>query len=122
MSRLIEALRAQRQSWVDVDEGKRVQIIRPAESEIGEFLHGSGKGRTMGAELPQVIKFVTGWEGITEADLLGESVGASDPVPFDSELWGEVVKDRAEWLKKVGSALIETIVKHFEKKAEAEKN
>lgn len=122
MSRLIEALRAQRQSWVDVEEGKRVQIIRPSESEVGEFLRGSGKSRSMGAELPQVIKYVTGWDGITEADLLGAAVGSSDLAPFDSELWAEVVKDRAEWLKKVSAALLAAIVKHFEQKAEAEKN
>jgi hypothetical protein len=122
MSRLIKQLRAQRQSWVDLEPGKRVQIIRPAEIEVQQFFRMEGGLRTMAAELPQVTKFVTDWAGITEADLLGAAVGASDAVPFDADLWAEVVADRSAWLKTVSSALIDAIVKHFESKAQAEKN
>lgn len=122
MSRLITQLRAQRQSWVDLAPGKRVQIIRPAESEIGEFLRNEDGARAMVAELAQVCKFATGWEGITEADLLGAGVGSSDAVPFAADLWAEVVADRSDWLKAVAAALLDSIVKHFEAKAQAEKN
>ena len=118
---LIARLRVARQLWIDLEPGKRVQIIRPTESDIGEFLRGENGGRAMVADLAQVRKYVTGWEGITEADLLGAS-GASDPVPFDAELWGEVVADRGDWLKIVAAALLASIVKHFDQKAAAEKN
>ena len=121
MSRLINQLRAQRQSWVELEPGKRVQIMRPPESEINAFMRIDGASRAMVASLAQVSKYVTGWEGITEADLLGAS-GASDPVPFDAELWGEVVADRGDWLKIVAAALLASIVKHFDQKAAAEKN
>ena len=122
MSRLINQLRAQRQSWVDLEPGKRVQIMRPPESEIGAFLRVENGRKSMMADLDQVVKFTTGWEGITEADLLGASVGASDAVPFDPALWAEVVADRGDWLKAVAQALLDAIVKHFDEKAQAEKN
>lgn len=122
MSRLINQLRAQRQSWVDLEPGKRVQIMRPPESEIGAFLRVENGRKSMMADLDQVVKFTTGWEGITEADLLGASVGASDAVPFDPALWAEVVADRGDWLKAVAQALLDAIVKHFDAKAQAEKN
>ena len=122
MSRLITQLRAQRQSWVDLAPGKRVQIIRPAESQISEFLRTTGNGRSLVVELAQVCKYTVGWDGITEADLLGAAVGACDPVPFDSELWAEVVADRSEWLNRVAIGLSESITNYFNKKAEAEKN
>ena len=122
MSRLIDQLRAQRKTWVDLEPGKRVQIMRPPESEIGKFLHFEDGQKHMRAELDQVVKYVTGWDGITEADLLGAAVGASDAVPFDAVLWAEVVADRGDWLKLVAQALLDAIVKHFEAKAQAEKN
>lgn len=122
MSRLIDQLRAQRKTWVDLEPGKRVQIMRPPESEIGKFLHLEDGQKHMRAELDQVVKYVTGWDGITEADLLGAAVGASDAVLFDAVLWAEVVADRGDWLKLVAQALLDAIVKHFEAKAQAEKN
>lgn len=122
MHRLIAQLRSQRQSWVELEPGKRVQIIRPTESEVGEFLRTDGAARAMVAELVQVSRFVTGWDGITEADILGPTIGASDPVAFDADLWAAVVADNSDWLKKVGTALLDAIVQHFEKKAAAEKN
>lgn len=122
MSKLIDQVRAQRQQWLDVAPGKRLQIIRPAESQFGEIIRRVKGKAEISIELPHVCKFVTGWEGFTEADFLGETVGASDPLPFDPELWAEVVADRGDLIKLVSAALIESVVKHFEKKAEAEKN
>ncbi len=122
MSRLINQLRAQRLSWVDVAPGKRVQIMRPPESEIGAFLRVEDGRKSMIAELDQVVKFTAGWDGITEADILGASVGGSDAVAFEADLWREMVADRGDWLKVVAQALLDAIVKHFESKAQAEKN
>ena len=119
---VINKLRAARQSWVELEPGKRVQIIRPPESEIGDFLRDDAGFRSMVAELSQVQKYVGGWEGITEVDLLGAAVGASDPVPFAPELWNEIVADRGDWIKLVAAGLLDAIVKHFEKKAAAAKN
>lgn len=119
---VINKLRAARQSWVQLEPGKRVQIIRPPETSVGNFLRDDAGGRAMVAELEQIKKYVTGWDGITEADLLGPSVGSSDPLPFSTDLWSEVVEDHGDWLALVARALLDAIVKHFEKKAEDSKN
>lgn len=120
--RLIDQLLSQRKSWVEVAPGKRVQIIRPPESDIGAFIRIDGAGRSMVLDLAHVTQYVCGWDGFTEADLLGSAVGASDVVPFDAALWAVVVTDRADWIQAVAAALIAAIVKHFEQKDTAEKN
>lgn len=120
--RVIELLLSQRKSWVDVEPGKRVQIIRPPESEVFNFIRTDGPTRTLHCTLAQVTQYTTGWDGITEADLLGAAVGASSPIAFDSALWAVVIADRAQWVNKLSDALVDAIAKHFKQKAQAEKN
>lgn len=117
---LAQRLRERREFWVPVGEGKRVKVLRPREAEFVEFL--GADGRTMAAGLDQVRKYVVGWEGITEADLLGPQVGASDPAPFSPELWEEVVSDSLAWLQPVARSLLQSIADHRFSLAEAEKN
>ena len=117
----IARLRAARQSWVELEPGKRVQILRPAEAELQDFYT-----RPEQTEIDRALlcarKYVTGWEGVTEADLLGAAIAAPDPVPFDADLWAEVVKDRMDWLGVVSQALLAAIRLHEETKAAAAKN
>ncbi|MCW7542018.1 hypothetical protein OOT46_29915 [Aquabacterium sp. A7-Y] len=115
---LIRKLRAQRESWVPVAEGKRVRIIRPPEAEMVRFIADKG----MKVEVEHVRDYVTGWSGITEADLLGEAVGSSDEVPFDTELWAEVVADRLAWHKTIATELLRVIAEHRFSLQEAAKN
>ena len=118
---LLQTMRAQRMSWVDLEPGKRVQIIRPREAEIRELVRPDGAGITLGVELPEVKRFTVGWEGIKESDLIG-SAGASDPVPFDAALWDEMVSDRSDWANKVAKKLMELIEAHIVAKEAATKN
>lgn len=122
MSRIVEQLLAQRKRWLDIAPGQRVQIIRPPETDIGGLFVGSGKQRTMVMDLAQVIKYTVGWDGVTEASLLGAAIGASDPVPFSSDVWAVVVADRTDWVQTISAALLTDVLAHFEKKAQAEKN
>lgn len=122
MNKLVKQLRAQRQSWVDLEPGKRVQIIRPAESEFSSFLSGDGADRRIAVGLEHVGKYVTDWEGVTEAELLGAAVGSSDAVAFDASLWLEVAADRSPWFLAVSTAIMKSMTDHFEKKAEVSKN
>ncbi|WKB52312.1 hypothetical protein [Eleftheria terrae] len=115
---LIQKLRAQRERWVTVGEGKRVCLIRPPEAEMIRFV---GKGG-MQVELEHLRDYVTGWQGITEADLIGEAVGTSDPVPFTRELWTEVISDRLAWVKLLGTELLQSIAEHRLSLQDAEKN
>ena len=118
--RLIAAMRAQRLSWVVLEpapEGgvaKRVQITRPPESAMPDFLvKTEDGGYTLKAELRHVEAYTVGWEGITEADLVGPA-GSSDPAAFAPALWSVVVADKLAWLQAVATAILEAIVKHRE--------
>lgn len=120
-ARIIAALRAARQTWVELAPGKRVQIIRPAEANLHEF-------RLQGAEnsvermLRCVVKYVTGWEGFTEADLLGAALAPADPVAFDAALWATVVADHVDWVSTIMGALVDAINAHEAAKEAAQKN
>lgn len=117
---LIERLLAQRESWVELEPAagglpaRRVRIRRPPETEF----HVLGQG----VEAHHLRQFVVGWDGITEADVLGAAVGASDPLPFDANLWVELARDRADWYRTTAHALIDAITAYLNQKAAAAKN
>lgn len=112
--RVLEALRKQRLHWVDLGDGLRVQFRRPLEAELPQ-LRG-------GVYVEQVCSYVQGWEGFTEATILGEAVGASDPVEFSADLWAEYVRDHSEYVKKIARAIADTVEAHIEAKLAAAKN
>ena len=60
----------ERARWVDLPGGKRVQFRRPLETDMGSFVGG--------VSVEHVCAHVCGWQGFTEADLLGAGIGASD--------------------------------------------
>ena len=129
-ARLIARMRAQRQSWVelepasDAQPAKRVQILRPAESQVRDMIEPlpdqPGQfGIKVG--LQHVKEFACDWDGITEADLIG-AAGASDAVPFSAALWSEVVTDRAAWIAKTAQAILDAILNHQRAAAADAKN
>lgn len=116
---ILKTMRAQRAVWMDLEPGKRVQVIRPREAELIEHFLLQRGGHT--AELQRVQQFVVGWEGFTEADFLG-AAGASDPLPFNAELWAEWISDHLALVPKVAQKLVEIIEAHAATKEEAAKN
>ena len=113
-STLIQRLREQRESWVEVSAGKRVKIRRPAEAHMVRLQHG------ITADI--LREHVVGWEGITEADLLGAAVGSSDPAPFSADLFVEIAQDRTEWLRRVEEEIVSAVMRHLEAREAAAKN
>ena len=116
--RLIAQIKAQRLSWVELEPAadgraaKRVQITRPPETAMPDFVvRSEDGGYTLKAELRHVEAYTVGWEGITEADLVGPA-GSSDPAAFAPGLWSIVVADKLVWLQAVATAILEAIVKH----------
>lgn len=120
------ALRKRREKWVDTDEGKRVQFRRPTESEMGAHLEVRGQGEsatsTWVIRNDDVFKYVVGWEGYTEADILGAAVGASDPLPFDADLFREFALDNVDLLGKVAKGILDSILAYISEKAAVAKN
>jgi hypothetical protein len=121
---LLAKLRAQRTREVEIVPGKIVKYLRPAENDMADFLKPGAEPdkRVWVVDISHVCKYVVGWTGFTEADLLGEAVGSADEVAFDAELWAEVVSDRVEWRTKVADAILDSIVSHLTAKEAAAKN
>lgn len=119
---LIAQLRAARESWVELGGGKAVRIRRPAEAEFPGFVHVVDGVRQLRIELAEVQRYVTGWRGFTEGDLLGPTVGNSDPLEFNAEVWAEVVADHADWIAATAEALLKAITGHFDRTQAASGN
>ncbi len=119
---LLAALKRRREKSVDLGEGRAVTFLRPLESDMGSMLSGEGAERTWSVTIEHVKKFVNGWSGFTEADLLGASIGSSDPVSFDPDLWAEVCADDIETVQKVAQAILKSVIDHLSEQADVAKN
>lgn len=121
-SATVLALRRQREHSVDLGGGKKVTFLRPPEVEMTALLHGDGESRIWKVDIAEVRKYVCGWSGFTEADLLGASVGSSDPLAFDPELWSELVNDNVQWKVKVAEAILASVIDHINRQDAVAKN
>jgi hypothetical protein len=120
---LLAARKRRREKSVDLGGGKKVFFLRPSETDMGALLTGEGDKRVWVITTDHVRKFVFGWEGFTEADVLGASVGAADvPVEFDAELWAEMVSDDLDWISKIGDAILKSVVDYLTEKDATAKN
>jgi len=124
---LIARLRAAREVWVQLPPGphgqpRAVKFRRPAEAEVLGLITTVAGRRSLQVELPTVQAYAVDWRGITEADLLGDTVGSSDEVPFDAAVWAEVVADKLGWLQPCAQGLLDAITAHMARQDEAAKN
>lgn len=91
-----------------------MRFLRPPETEFARF--------RLGITVEHVCEYVDGWDGVSEATLLGASVGASDPLPFTPELWAAAVRDRMDWVPPVARAIAQSITDHLAAKETASGN
>ena len=113
-SALLQRLVDQRRHWVDLGGGKRLQYLRPPEVELPQFIGG--------VKVEHVIQYACGWDGFTEADLLGAAVGSSDPAPFGTDLWAEWVRDNTDVLPGIAQHMADTASAFLARRAETAKN
>lgn len=112
---LIARLEEQRRHWVDLPGGVRVRFMRPAETEFARF--------RLGVTVEHVCQYVDGWDGFTQAVVLGPKQGAADvKVPFAPELWAALLRDRADWVEPVAKAIVDAITAHLQAKEAASGN
>ena len=128
---LIKQLREQRMFWVELapagpsdgagpgEPAKRLRLTRPPEVDVGRLLLQGGR---LQVSHDDMLRYSVGWEGFTEADILGPSVGGNTPVPFSADLWALVVADHADWAQSAAQALLASVVKHYEAKSADAKN
>lgn len=118
MSVLGDKIRAQRESWLELDEPPRraLCIRRMPEGRMGVLV--------VRKKLPleDVCECIVNWRGFTEADLLGTSVGSSDVVAFDADACRELVADDVELFLKVNDHLMNGIETFLTNKAAIAKN
>lgn len=87
----IAALLAARETWLELEPGRRLRVRRPAEGMLGELRRGG---------LAAYCACVVDWDGFTERDVYGEAAGASAGAPLacDPDLVRELLTDRGEWI------------------------
>lgn len=111
---LLARMATQREAWADLGGGRRLQYRRPPEVELPRMIAGVG--------LEHVVQYACGWDGFTEADLLGAGIGSSDAVPFHRDLWAAYVADHAEHLQAASTAMAQTVTVYLQRKADVAKN
>lgn len=111
-------LRKRRENSVEVAAGKTVKFLRPPECDFVSMLTGNGGWAVTG---DHVRKYTFGWDGYTEADIIGAS-GAGDPQPFDVDLFAEMSLDDMAMTMKIAEAILDSIVKHLNAKAAVQGN
>ncbi len=118
----LAARKRSREKTVDLGDGKKVTFRRPSESDMPSLLSGEGETRTWSVGIEHVRKYVIGWDGFTEADLLGAGIGASDPVEFNAALWDDVASDNIAWVRTVADAILRSVVDHITARDAVAKN
>lgn len=115
---LIARLREQRRHWVyldDADPARAVSFLRPPETVMFELASRGGIG------LDEVCRFVDGWRGITEADIV-PGIGADTAAAFSPELFREWLQDKAELMAKLAAAIAAAVDAHLARARDAGKN
>lgn len=106
-------LLAGREASVDLPNGKTVRVRRPPEVEIPRLL--------LEGELSDLLACAVGWQGFTEADVLGPEAGAAE-VPFDPVLWQELAKDHTAWCRAVADKVKAMCAEHIKAREAASGN
>lgn len=89
---LLKQLRRNRELRVEV--GKFTFICsRPTAYEFAGLQSSATSGNQKVAEV--AMKFVTGWEGVVEDDIVGG--GGQVAVPFDADLWRDWCAERSDF-------------------------
>lgn len=65
-------------------------------------------------------RFVVGWDGVTEADLMPS--GGETAVPFDREIWRRWLEDREDFWQPISQAVMESFTRHAEQTKADKKN
>lgn len=106
-------LLAGREASVSLPNGKTVRVRRPPEVEIPRLL--------LEGDVADFLACVVGWQGFTEADVLGPEAGTA-PVEFDPALWLDLAKDHTDWCRAVADRVKAMCAEHIQKREAASGN
>ena len=105
MTTLAEKIRASRMLTIEIGH-MRFFARRPSIEEFGAIYQDGTKDPDMAR------RFVTGWEGVRECDLLRG--GSEELVPFDADLWREAVADLPGVWRDICAALVKATRDHWD--------
>ena len=105
MTTLAEKIRASRALTIEVGHMK-FHARRPSIEEFGAIYRDHIKDPDLAR------KYVTGWEGVRECDLLRG--GSEEVVAFDPELWKEAVSDLPSLWREISNALFKASKDHWD--------
>ena len=111
---LIRKMQQARERVLELPNGKRVTLRMPLQTQYFRVF-----------KLPPeelVAQLVVGWDGVTEADLLGDGVGASDAVPFSAEVAVQWLCEQPGCVSLIISKALEVVNSKTRQTAEDEKN
>ena len=94
--RAIEAFRAERRFWVDLGEGRRIQMEMLTKPSLAGLMRETEKISGLEASVHIASKRIVGWR-LLERHVF--STGGDEPVPFDKAIaaeWLEVHYEAAE--------------------------
>lgn len=103
---LIDRILSARRSRVELELGVVAIVQRPAEGELPEFnrvVQGAG-------DIPGLLRWVVGWEGVTEGVLLGD--GSSSLVPWSRPVAELAFADRVDWVATVADEIVRLVREH----------
>lgn len=106
---LIERIQKARALRVQAD-GFVFHARRPSDAEAAALAGASLE------PLAFVRRFVTGWEGVRERDVVAD--GGDAAAPFSPELWQEWIADRPEFWAPLSSAIIGAYTAHAQRLAD----
>ena len=115
---LIARLLRQRESPLEVAPGKVLRVRRPDAVDMAAL----ARMRNDDQAAEWFAARVVGWDGITEADLLGEAIGSDTPAPWSPALALTVLRDRPGWAGKVSAHVLEQVQAHRQQQGDVEKN
>ena len=75
------------------------------------------QAQTLDAEVSRY--HITGWDGVKESDLIDG--GKADLVPFNKELFYEIIGDKPEWFGVIAKAVLEDSMRRITERIENEK-
>lgn len=109
-SDVLRTLQEQRRFWVDVGDGRGIQLRRALYAELAAM---SGR-----ADVDIVLAFVVGWRGVTARHIVG-AAGDDLPLDFDAELAQAWLRDEPELLRKLLEAFVAEVERAGKARADA---
>lgn len=111
----VAALLAARETWLELEPGRRLRVRRPVETLLPELRRAGPLG---------YCDLVVDWQGFGWGDVQPDAAppDAAEPLPCEPALVRELLGDRSEWMAALIEHVRERVVAHAEAAEARRKN